>query len=97
MPSDILVRKRQPNAFYGTELDLQLRRRKITGIVLTGIATGSGVDTTARAAHERAYNVTFATDAITDVDPVAHDFCMTKIFPRIGELDDTSALLRLLG
>jgi nicotinamidase-related amidase len=95
-PGDILITKRQQNAFHGTELDLQLRRRQVTGIVLTGVATGSGVDSTARAAYERGYNVTFASDAITDVDPAAHEFVMKKIFPRIGEIDSTDALLALL-
>jgi nicotinamidase-related amidase len=93
---DILVTKRQPNAFYGTELDLQLRRRQVTGIVLTGVSTSSGVDSTARAAHERAYNLTFASDAITDMDPAAHEFVMKKTFPRLGEIDSTDAILALL-
>jgi len=95
-PGDIHITKRQPSAFYGTELDLQLRRRHITGIVLTGVATSIGVDATARAAHERAYNVTFASDAITDVDPAGHEFVMKKMFPRVGEIDTTDALLALL-
>jgi nicotinamidase-related amidase len=95
-PGDLRVTKRQPSAFYGTDLDLQLRRRNITGIVLTGVVTSSGVDTTARAAHERAYNVTFASDAITDVDPALHELVMTKIFPRLGEIDSTDALVALL-
>lgn len=95
-PGDILITKRQPSAFYGTELDLQLRRRQVTGIVLTGVVTSSGVDTTARAAYERAYNIMFASDAITDVDPAAHEFVTTKIFPRLGESDSTDALLALL-
>jgi nicotinamidase-related amidase len=95
-PGDILIRKRQWSAFYGTELDLQLRRRKVTGIVLAGVSTSIGVDTTARAAFERAYNVTFASDAITDVDPEAHGFVMKKIFPRLGEVDSTDALLALM-
>jgi nicotinamidase-related amidase len=95
-PGDILITKRQPSAFYGTELDLQLRRRLVTGIVLTGVSTSNGVDATARGAHERAYNVTFASDAITDMDPVAHDFVMKKIFPRLGEIDSTQAVLALL-
>jgi nicotinamidase-related amidase len=95
-PGDILITKRQWSAFYGTELDLQLRRRKVTGIVLAGVATSIGVDTTARAAHERAYNVTFASDAMTDIDLAAHEFAMKKIFPRIGEVDSTDALLALM-
>ena len=95
-PGDLLITKRQPSAFYGTELDLQLRRRQVTGIVLTGVASSIGVDSTARAAHERAYNITFASDAITDVDPAAHEFAMKKMFPRVGEIDTTEALLALL-
>jgi nicotinamidase-related amidase len=95
-PSDLRIVKRQPNAFFGTELDLQLRRRGITGIVLAGVSTSSGVDSTARAAHERAYNISFASDAITDMDAAAHEFVMTKIFPRIGEIDTTDALLALV-
>ena len=91
-----MVTKRQWSAFYGTDLDLQLRRRHVTGIVLTGVATSVGVDSTARAAHERAYNITFASDAITDVDPVAHGFVMDKMFPRIGEVDTTDAVLALM-
>lgn len=92
-PDDILITKRHQNAFYGTELDLQLRRRHVTGIVLCGIATGGGVDATARAAYERAYNVTFASDAITDVDPAIHELEVTKIFPRLGEVDTTGAIV----
>jgi nicotinamidase-related amidase len=96
-PSDILITKRQWNAFYGTELDLQLRRRGVTGIVMTGVSTSIGVDTTARAAYERAYNLAFASDAMTDMDPAAHEVAMTKIFPRMGEVDTTEALLALLN
>jgi nicotinamidase-related amidase len=95
-PGDLRITKRQPNAFYGTELDLQLRRRGVTGIVLAGVSTSSGVDGTARAAFERAFNITFAADAITDLDPAAHDFVMTKLFPRIGEIDSTDAIIGLL-
>jgi nicotinamidase-related amidase len=94
---DLLITKRHWGAFHGTELDLQLRRRKITGLLLTGVATSIGVDTTAREAHQLGYNLTFATDAITDVDPAAHQFVTQKIFPRIGELDSTDAVLALLA
>jgi nicotinamidase-related amidase len=95
-PSDILIIKHQWNAFYGTELDLQLRRRHVTNIVLAGVATSIGVDSTARAANERAYNLTFASDAMSDADATAHEFSLTKIFPRIGEVDKTDAILALL-
>ena len=55
-PGDILITKRQWGAFYGTELDLQLRRRGVRWIVLGGIATNIGVESTARAAQEHGYN-----------------------------------------
>jgi nicotinamidase-related amidase len=96
-PTDLHVTKRQWNAFYGTELDLQLRRRRVTGVVLTGVATSIGVDSTARAAYERAYNVTFASDAMTDVDPLAHEAALTKIFPRLGEVGTTEQIVALLN
>lgn len=95
-PSDIRITKRQWNAFYGTELDLQLRRRGVTGIVLGGVSTSIGVESTARAAYERCYNVTLASDAMTDRDPTAHECSLTKIFPRLGEVDTTNAILGLL-
>jgi nicotinamidase-related amidase len=95
-PSDLRITKRQWNAFYGTELELQLRRRGVTGIVLGGVATSIGVDSTARSAHERSFNVTLASDAMTDRDPLAHECSVTKIFPRLGEVATTDAILALL-
>ena len=95
-PGDLLVTKRQWSAFYGTDLDLQLRRRGVTGIVLTGVSTSIGVDSTARSAYERGFNVTIPTDAVTDMDPAAHEFALTKIFPRLAETGTTDAVLALL-
>jgi nicotinamidase-related amidase len=94
---DLRVTKRQPNAFYGTDLDLQLRRRGVTGVVMTGVATSAGVEATARAAQERSYNVTFASDAMTDREADVHEMFVTRLFPRMGEVDTTDAILALLG
>jgi nicotinamidase-related amidase len=93
---DILIHKRQWGAFYGTDLDLQLRRRGITNIVLCGIATSIGVESTARDAWERSYNLTFASDAMTDRDADAHDRALRLIFPRIGEIGTTEEVLAKL-
>ncbi|MGA9944528.1 MAG: hydrolase [Candidatus Cybelea sp.] len=90
---DILIHKRQWGAFYGTDLDLQLRRRGITNIVLCGISTSIGVESTARDAWERAYNLTFASDAMTDTVEEAHDRALRLIFPRIGELGSVDEIL----
>ncbi|WP_239101191.1 isochorismatase family protein [Microbispora amethystogenes] len=95
-PGDIVVTKRNWSAFYGTDLDLHLRRRGVTQIVLTGVATSIGVESTARAAHEHGYHVTLVTDAMTDRDPEAHRHSVEKIFPRLGETGTTSDVLGLL-
>ena len=93
---DILITKRQWGAFYGTELDLQLRRRKITGIVMCGIATSIGVESTARDAYERGYNLTFASDAMTDLHEDAHEISFKRIFPRIGEIGTADEIIAML-
>ncbi|MEV6287623.1 isochorismatase family protein [Kribbella sp. NPDC051770] len=95
-PDDILVTKRNWGAFYGTDLDLHLRRRGITQIVLTGIATSIGVDTTAREAHAHGYHVTLATDAMSDLSEQGHTFTLSTIFPRLGESGTTAEVLDLL-
>ncbi|MFI1972091.1 isochorismatase family protein [Streptomyces cinnamoneus] len=95
--SDIILTKRHWGAFTGTELDLQLRRRNITQIVLAGIATSIGVESTARAAWEHSYHLTFAEDATTDTDADAHTHTFTKIFPRLGQTATTDQIIQRLG
>ncbi|WP_327288121.1 isochorismatase family protein [Streptomyces sp. NBC_01198] len=95
-PSDVTVSKQQWGAFYGTGLDLELRRRGVTQIVLCGISTSIGVESTARDAYEHGYNVTVATDAVTDTDAAAHERAVTTIFPRLGETGSTADILGLL-
>lgn len=95
-PSDILVTKYNVGAFYGTGLEMQLRRRNATQLVLCGIATGSGVESTARAAYDHGFNVTFVTDAMTDRVAEVHAHCIERTFPRLGELGTTADVLALL-
>ena len=95
-PEDVAVTKRNWGAFYGTDLDLQLRRRGVTQIVLGGVATSLGVESTARAAHEHGYNLAFAVDAMTDINADAHAHSLSWVFPLIGELGTTDEILKLL-
>ncbi|MDA4887597.1 hydrolase [Streptomyces sp. MS2A] len=96
-PADITVTKRNWGAFHGTGLDVQLRRRGVTQIVLTGVATSIGVESTARAAHEHGYHVTLATDAMSDMSAEAHRGSVERIFPRLGETGTTREILELLA
>jgi nicotinamidase-related amidase len=95
-PNDFLVTKRQWGAFYGTELDLELRRRGITTIVLCGVMTNIGVESTARFAYEYGYNQIFAEDAMAAMTAEEHAFSMEKIFPRIGTVRKTTDILAVL-
>jgi nicotinamidase-related amidase len=94
---DLIVTKRQWGAFYGTDLDLQLRRRGVGAIVLGGIATNFGVESTARDAWERGYEIIFAEDAMTSVAEGMHRFSVESIFPRIGRVASTAAILDALS
>ncbi|MFF7236098.1 hydrolase [Streptomyces collinus] len=94
---DIRVTKHNWSAFHGTDLEVQLRRRGVTQIVLTGIATSIGVESTARDAYAHGYHVTLATDAMADSDPEAHRGSVERIFPRLGESGTTAEILELLA
>ena len=87
------ISKRQWGAFYGTDLDLQLRRRGIDTIVLCGVSTNIGVDTTAREAFQQGYNQIFSTDAMTASTKEEHDYVCKYIFPRIGQLRTTEEIV----
>jgi nicotinamidase-related amidase len=95
-PTDYLVTKKRWGAFMGTSLDQYLRDRKATQIVLTGIATSAGVESTARSAHELGYNVVLVEDAMTDRVVDAHENSIKRIFPRLGEVTTTKAMLAAL-
>jgi nicotinamidase-related amidase len=90
---DFLITKHQWGAFYGTELDLEFRRRGITTMVLCGIATNIGVESTARFAYEYGYHQIFAEDAMSAMSAEEHVFTITKTFPRIGLVRKTEEIL----
>ncbi len=95
-PTDIVITKRGWDAFYGTELDLQLRRRKVTGIVLAGLTTSVGVESTGRHASELGYEIAVAVDAVSDLVRSAQENSLRVILPRIAQLDLTDAILAAL-
>ena len=94
---DIVILKRQWGAFYGTELDLQLRRRGINTIILCGISTEIGVESTARDAFERGYEQIFAEDAMGARTAESHVHATTRIFPRIGRVRRTDEIVAAFG
>jgi nicotinamidase-related amidase len=94
--SDIVLTKRQWGAFYGTELELQLRRRGITTIALGGMATNFGVESTARQAYEMGFDIVFVQDLMASVDVEFHDFAVRRLFPVMGRVTTSELVADLL-
>jgi nicotinamidase-related amidase len=91
--TDFVLTKRQWGAFHATELDSVLRRRGIDTLVLCGIATGIGVDTTAREAYQLGYDQVFAVDAMSGLSEREHEYVTEYIFPKIGRVRLTEEIL----
>jgi nicotinamidase-related amidase len=95
-PKDIIIDKKQWGAFYGTDLELQLRRRKMDTIVLCGIATDYGVESTARFAYEYGFQQIFAEDAMASRSDEQHNAAVNFIFKRMGRVRKTNEILKAL-
>lgn len=91
-PGDVIVTKRQWGGFYGTDLDLQLRRRRLDTVILGGIATNFGVESTARQAFEHGYAVVVAQDLTTSFTERMHDFAVEEVLRRVGRVRVSSAI-----
>jgi nicotinamidase-related amidase len=96
-PGDHAVTKRTWGAFTNTDLDEHLKTHGITQVVIAGVATSMGVESTARHAHESGFHVALAVDAMTDMNVDAHLNSITRIFPGLGETGTTEEILDLLG
>jgi len=96
-PDDIVVTKKNWGAFYGTDLDLQLRRRDVTRIAIGGISTSIGVESTARDAFERNYKLLFVEDAMAAMSAQEHEYACSVIFPRMGIIRSTDQLAQALS
>jgi nicotinamidase-related amidase len=96
-PTDHAVTKRTWGAFTNTGLQKHLRDLGVTQVVIAGVATSAGVESTARHAHEHGFHVTLAVDAMTDTNADAHHNSITRIFPRLGETGTTQEIIELLN
>lgn len=95
-PEDHMVTKRTWGAFTNTDLEEHLKKLGVTQVVIAGVATSIGVESTARQAHEHGFNVTLAVDAMTDTSIDAHINSITRIFPRLGETSTTQEIIDFL-
>jgi nicotinamidase-related amidase len=95
-PGDHLITKRRRSAFHDTGLDTLLRDLGVTQVVLAGVSTSAGVESTARSAHDHGYHVVLATDAMADPDPGAHQHSLERVFPKLGETTTSAEIIDFL-
>jgi nicotinamidase-related amidase len=96
-PTDHTVTKRTWGAFTNTGLEKHLKDLGVTQVVIAGVSTSIGVESTARHAQEYGFHVTLAVDAMTDMNADAHHHSITRIFPRLGETGTTQEIIELLN
>jgi nicotinamidase-related amidase len=92
-PGDLRIVKHHWNALHDTELHLQLRRRGIKTIVIVGIATNFGVESTSRHAWELGYDVIVPQDATTTFSAELHDLAVKHVFPRIARVTTSDQIV----
>ena len=94
---DVVITKHQPNAFYGTDLEIHLARRGIRTILLGGISTNIGVEATARAAHERGFEQVFIPEVMAAREADLHEHSVRRIFPTLGRVRALDVVLAALS
>lgn len=93
---DLVITKRHWGAFAGTELEQQLRQRGVETVVLGGIATNIGVESTARQGTGLGFAFVVVEDACASFDADAHRFAFEKIFPRLARVRKTEEVIASL-
>jgi nicotinamidase-related amidase len=96
-PEDQVVLKPRIDPFIGTDLDLQLRARRVETILLGGYSTNIGVESCARTAHDLGYGVVTVSDCCWNIAADLHEFSIQRILPRFSRVMTADAALSLLG
>lgn len=93
--ADIVVSRRGLSVFAGTALADRLSHDGVTDLVIVGIATSFGVESTARAAYDLGFSVVVVEDAIADLQTASHERAITTVFPVIGRVATANEILNL--
>ena len=96
-PGDLVVTKRHWGAFAGTTLEQELRSRGIQTVVITGISTNAGVESTVRQGTGLGFAFVIVEDACSSQNADHHRFAFDNIFPRIARVRSTGEVLSALA
>lgn len=88
-PEDVQITKHRVSPFYGTDLELQLRSRGITHLYLAGVSTDLVVESAARDAHDRDFQVTVLSDCCAAGSMEDHESAL-KTLAKITTLESVS-------
>jgi nicotinamidase-related amidase len=94
---DLLITKPHWGAFAGTALGEQLSNRKIETVLLTGVSTNAGVESTLRQGTGLGLGFVVIEDACSGQDAEEHRFAFEKIFPRLARVRSTEEVLKALA
>lgn len=92
-----VIVKHRVGAFSGTDLEVLLRARSITTLILMGISTSGVVLSTTRWAADADYALYIVEDCCADVDPEVHRVLMEKVFPRQASVLRAEAVITSLN
>lgn len=76
--------KRHYSAFAGTDLDIRLRERRVTTVVLTGVLTDICVLHTAVDAYNLGYDIEIPASCVASLSQENHDWAMAHFKTAIG-------------
>ena len=96
-PQDYVMVNYGGSAFYGTPLEIILRRLGLDTLVVGGVGTRMAVETTVRDATDRDFNVIVLSDCCTTLTQESHDYPIQKVFPLLARVRTTDQVLKLLS
>ena len=93
LPDELVIQTHPYDKFYGTPLDLALRSRGVTHLLVTGITTDICVNCTILAAANRNYRVTVITDGVATLEDALQEACFQIWQRKFARLRTTRQML----